>query len=416
MKPMGAILAAALAVTSPALGAPIKLDRGVGVHEWLNWSPLDADGSYRWPPYRDQQEWLSGGRPISDWAPGDQFERIRAMGFDFVRLSVDPGPLLATQGAKRDEALDVLAAAVRTITAADLKVVFDLHGVSQVPQYGMEAIYGGADSDGVAHYRAMVADVAAMLVKVGTGEVALEPYNEPAYYPCDASGTDDWQRIMAQTVADIRAVSTELTIVATGACGGSITGLTNLNPGFDDPNLLYSFHMYEPHSFTHQRMDDPEGFASGLPWPAATGTPEQAIEALRAHMDAAGIDAGHQAANIIALQGEVASYFRENWGQSQLDGRFEEAATWALGHGIEPSRLFMGEFGAILMSADGRMGAFNADRLRYLTAVRMEAERYGMPWSIWEYSNPYGMSVILPVGPAVPDTEMLQALGLALAQ
>ncbi|TJV02251.1 MAG: glycoside hydrolase family 5 protein, partial [Mesorhizobium sp.] len=87
------------------------------------------------------------------------------------------------------------------------------------------------------------------------------------YYPCDPSGSDDWQRIMADTVRDIRAVSSELTIIATGACGGSIAGLVNLAPGFDDPNIYYSFHMYEPHSFTHQRSDGTGAFASGLPWP-----------------------------------------------------------------------------------------------------------------------------------------------------
>ena len=72
----------------------------------------------------------------------------------------------------------------------------------------------------------------------------------------------------------------------------------------------------------------------------------------------------------------------------------------------------MGEFGAILMTPDGRMGAFNADRLRYLTAVREQAEKHDIPWSIWEYSNPYGMSLILPTGPADADTQMLEALGL----
>ena len=62
---------------------------------------------------------------------------------------------------------------------------------------------------------------------------------------------------------------------------------------------------------------------------------------------------------------------------------------------------------------DGRMGAFDADRLRYIAALRTLAERNGMPWAIWEYSNPYGMSVIEPIGPAVPDAELLAALGLA---
>lgn len=416
MKRLALVAVACLALMSAAVAAPIELKRGVGVHDWLNWAPLNDDGTYRWPPYRDEDEWLAGARPLTDWPEGDQFTRMRAMGFDFIRLSVDPGPLVASSGEKRQEALAILDAAVRKATTAGLKVVFNLHGVSQVPQFGMDMIYGGADSAGVVSYRQMVVDVARMLVAVGIADVAIEPYNEPAYYPCDAGGTEDWQQIMADTVADIRAVSTDLTVVATGACGGSITGLTDLDPGFDDPNLLYSFHMYEPHSFTHQRHDDPESFASGLPWPASEGSPELTMEALRAHMDAAGIDLGRQARNIIELQGAVAQYFVEDWGQSQLEARIDEAVAWAESHDIAPSRLFMGEFGAILMTPDGRMGAFNQDRLRYLVAVRQEAETYGFPWSIWEYSNPYGMTVIVPTGPAVPDDDLLEALGLAKAQ
>lgn len=416
MKRLATVTLACLALISAAAATPIELTRGVGVHDWLNWAPLNEDGTYRWPPYRDEAEWLAGARPLTDWPEGDQFTRIRAMGFDFIRLSVDPGPLAASSGEKRKEALAVLEAAVRKATAAGLKVVFNLHGVSQVPQYGMDMIYEGADSQGVASYRDMVVEVAQMLVAVGITDVAIEPYNEPAYYPCDASGTEDWQQIMADTIADIRAVSTGLTVVATGACGGSITGLTDLDPEFDDPNLLYSFHMYEPHSFTHQRADDPEDFASGLPWPASEGSPELAIEGLRAHMDAARVDIGRQARTIIELQGVVAQYFAENWGQPQLEARIDEAVSWAERHDIAPDRLFMGEFGAILMTPDGRMGAFNQDRLRYLAAVRQEAEKHGFPWSIWEYSNPFGMSIIVPEGPAVPDADLLDALGLARPQ
>ncbi|CCV07346.1 putative Glycoside hydrolase family 5 [Mesorhizobium metallidurans STM 2683] len=395
-----------------AEAAPIRLERGVGVHEWLNWSPVGKDGSYIWPPYRSEQEWLAGQRPLTDWPGGDEFARIRSMGFDFIRLSVDPGPLLASEGAKREQALDILAAAVERVTSAGLKVVFDLHGVTQVPAYGMEMIYGGADSEGVARYREMVVAVATMLVKIGADKVALEPYNEPAYYPCDSSGSDDWQRIMEGTVHDIRAVSSELTIVATGACGGSIAGLANLTPGFDDPNLYYSFHMYEPHSFTHQRPDKSNNFASGLPWPADSSTPEVVSEMLKARMEAAGLSTVEQVMNMATARETIARYFEQDWGQSQLEASFRQAVDWAEGHGIPSRRLFMGEFGVILMSADGRMGALDADRLRYLTAVRRQAERFAIPWSVWEFSNPYGMTLILPDGPAVPDPEMLQALGL----
>jgi len=405
------ILMLALLVGS-AMAAPLPLQRGVNIHEWLNWSPLAPDGSYRWPPYRSVAEWLAGGRSAADWPATDPLADIRALGFDYVRLTVDPGPLLATEGDKRQEALAVLADAVRQLNAADLKVVFNLHSVSQLPQYGMDVVNAPANSAGIAGYIAMVADVARMLQTLGADRVAIEPYNEPAHYPCDASGSEDWQQIMAATVAAIRAVSPELTIVATGACGGSITGLTDIRPDFDDPNLLYSFHMYEPHSFTHQRSDVAGDFASGLPWPASAGAPEVVVEMLKAQMMAAGLSGAEQARNLSAVGGAIDEYFAERWDEARLKARVGEAVDWARANAIPPERLFMGEFGVILMTPDGRMGAFNSDRLRYLTTLRQTAEANGIPWAIWEYANPYGMSVIEPTGPAVPDREMLRALGL----
>jgi hypothetical protein len=405
-------LACVFLLMTAVQAAPLPLNRGVGLHEWLNWAPLNPDGSYRWPPYYSVREWLSGARPYSDWPPGNQFEHIRAMGFDFIRLSVDPGPLLASKGAKRQEALDVLVAAIKRITKARLKVVLNLHSVSQVPAYGMDIVNGGADSEGIAEYREMVQAVALMLAGIGTDKVAIEPYNEPAYYPCDSSGTNDWQRIMAATVRDIRLISAKLTIIATGACGGSVDGLVNLDANFDDPNVYYSFHMYDPHSFTHQRADDAKDFYSGFPWPADSGSPQKVVEDLRAHMQAEGLSKGQQNSNLAKLKDAISEYFAEDWGLSQMRARINQTTAWAQANNVPPGRLFMGEFGVILMSADGRMGAFNADRLRYIESVRKQAERNGIPWSIWEYSNPYGMTIILPKGPAVPDLRLLKALGL----
>ncbi|HEY4202422.1 MAG TPA: cellulase family glycosylhydrolase [Devosiaceae bacterium] len=412
MKRALGALAMVLALTHGAGAMVLELRHGVGLHEWLNWAPLAQDGSYRWPPYHTEEEWLSGYRPLSDWPAGDEFKRIRAMGFDFIRLTVDPGPLLDSTGGRRQEALDVLSKALRRVTAAGLRVVFDLHGVTQVPAYSMDLVNGGADSAGIRGYERMVADVAGMLVTIGTDKVAIEPYNEPAYYPCDAGGSDDWQRIMATTVAAVRKVSADLTIVATGACGGDVTGLVDIDPSFDDPNIYYSFHMYEPHSFTHQRLDDPKAFASGLPWPADKGSRETVLDNLRGHMRAAGLTQAQQAADIAAVSDAIDDYFGKGWGPAEVERRLGEAVAWAQKHNIPSKRLFMGEFGAMLMSADGRSGAFDADRLRYLAAVREEAEHYGIPWSIWEYSNPFGMSVIEPKGPAVPDMKLLEALGL----
>lgn len=406
------LLLSALALVTAAQAAPLPLSRGISVQDWLNWSPLAADGAYRWPPYRTETEWLTAARPLSDWPQIDQFGRIRAMGFDFVRLSVDPGPLLASEGRRREEALAVLAKSVARVTSSGLKVVFDLHAAHQVPAYSIDMIEGGVDSEGVTRYRDMVGHVARMLTAFSPDKVALEPFNEPQHYPCGEGGTGDWQRIMAATVADIRAISTDLTIVVTGACGGGTDGLSDLDPSFDDPNLYYSFHVYEPHGFTHQLSEDGRPFNSGLPWPADAGTPADVVARLKAHMAAAGLGEAEQAANIIAASPAIDDYFTENWGVPQLQARIGAALAWAERHGIPARRLFIGEFGCFSLSDDGRSGAYDADRLRYLAAVRLEAERHGIPWAVWEYTNPHGISLIAPWGPAVPDLGMLKALGL----
>lgn len=403
------VLAAVLVTSTIACAEPIALHRGIGVHEWLNWSPVEGDGSYRWPPYRSELDWLTGSRPITDWPETDQFQAIRKMGFDFVRLSVDPGPLVASEGVKRKAALAIVATALDRINASGLKVVLDLHAVRQVPEYSIKMIEGSAQGEGVRRYRDMVKAVAEM-VEPRRHWVALEPFNEPQRYPCETEG--EWQKIMAETVADIRSVSRELTIVATGACGGNITGLVSLDPTFDDPNIYYSFHMYEPHAFTHQLVGDDKSFASGLPWPASTATPKQVITRLQQQMSAAGLGAAEQETNVLSLTATSVEYFGENWGQPQLEARFEQAVEWADRHHIPTRRLFMGEFGVFLISSDGRFGAYDEDRLRYIAAVRMQAEKFDIPWSLWEYSNPHGISLILPTGPAVPDTGLLGALGL----
>ena len=90
-----------LGMAASAEAASLELHRGIGIQDWLNWAPINTDANgnfttYRWPPYRSNDEWLSAYRPLSDWPAGDQFVRIKSMGFDFVRLAVDPGPLLAT--------------------------------------------------------------------------------------------------------------------------------------------------------------------------------------------------------------------------------------------------------------------------------------------------------------------------------
>lgn len=404
-------LTLAALLVQPALGFDIH--RGVGLHEWLNWSPLEQDGSYRWPPYQTVEEWLTRYRPLSDWPATDPVARIRTLGFDFVRLTVDPGPLLDSSGDRRNEAIAVIREAASKLIDADLAVVVNLHSVSQVPKYGKDVMIAGADSAEIAGYRQMVVDLTQGLLPLGTEMLAIEPFNEPTLYPCEAPQQADWQKVMETQVAAIRAVSQEITIVATGLCAGGVDGLVALKPTFDDPHILYSFHMYEPHVFTHQQPPTEGDYGSGLPWPNSGMTAEQAIAGLRDTMTAAGVPELDQYRQIGAVLPAVQEYFSETWDEARLEARIGEAVAWANRHGIPTSRLFMGEFGVIVQSADRKIGAPEADRSRYIRAARSIAEAHGIPWSVWEYSNPFGMTVIVGEGAAVADRDLLVALGLA---
>ncbi|HZP08101.1 glycoside hydrolase family 5 protein [Methyloceanibacter sp.] len=322
----------------------IALKRGVSIHEWLNWSPVTPSGVYQWPPYR----------PLEAWGGVQDFERIKAMGFDFVRLSVDPGPLLASDQDHLAQALALLKNDIGTVTATGLKVVLDLHPVSQVKSWSAAAIEVSplvAD-----RYRNVVAATAAMLEDAGTDRVALELMNEPQFYPCDGDGGRDWEAMVRGLVRAAREAAPTLTLVVTGACGGNVTGLVQLDPArLNDDKLLYSFHFYEPLPFTH------EG--------------------------------------------------KSTWSADMIAARFDQVRAWAKENGVPPSRLFLGEFGVTAAGKD-HSSVPDKDRFAWLDAVRRAGEGLGAAWCYWEYSNPYGMSLTTFDRSRRPDPVALAALNL----
>lgn len=380
----------------------IALERGVSIHEWLNWSPLDTSGDYRWPPYRD----------IDEWGSADNFSRIKALGFDFVRLSVDPGPLLASDGAQRDVAVGRLEDAVRAVTESGLKAILDLHPVSQVKAWSAASIEDASNPEIRERYRSVVSSLARMLARVGTDKVALELMNEPQYYPCDGSGGREWEAVLTGLVRAARESAPDLTLVVTGACGGNITGLIQLDPSrLDDDRLIYSFHFYEPHGFTHQGTAQSR-YVKGAPWPITHNEMELARVYSELLVDDKELNSRERSAKLGEIRRHLVEYAEGDWSEETLRARFGQVRVWAERHGIPGDRLILGEFGAMAETA-WRGGALDAHRFLWLDAVRRETDALGAAWSYWEYANPHGMSLMSPDGLRQPDRIALIALGLS---
>jgi endoglucanase len=62
---------------------------------------------------------------------------------------------------------------------------------------------------------------------------------------------DKWNALVERTVPALRTISADATIMIGGTHNNGISGLEGLVV-FDDPNVVYTFHSYDPLLFTHQ--------------------------------------------------------------------------------------------------------------------------------------------------------------------
>jgi endoglucanase len=404
--PKSVALLVALALGLSSLGAssddgPLSLRRGVTIQEWLSWAPLTPEGDYRWPPYRD----------LEGWGSEADFAEIKAFGFDFVRLSVDPGPLLSSAGDRLPEAVARVELAVRAITRAGLKVVLDLHPVSQVKAWSPEAIEGAPDRPALLRYETVVAALARMLTDVGTDKTALELMNQPQFEPCLGAGGRNWETIVTGLVRAAHDVAPDLTLVVSGACGGTITGLVQLDPAnFGTNRVLFSFNFFEPQGFTQQGQPGATA-VKGAPWPVTDKEAALALVYSELLLDDEVLTPEEHAKRLAKIRSHLDAYVAEGGSVERLRARFGEVRAWTDRHGVPRRNLLLGAFGAT--AATGlRGGALDAHRFFWLDTVRREAEELGAAWAYWAYANPYGMSLRSPDRARRSDRIALKALGL----
>ncbi|MEW6643453.1 MAG: cellulase family glycosylhydrolase [Pseudomonadota bacterium] len=411
---MAAVLAAAL--DSPGRADAIApFSHGVGVHRLLNWASISpADPTlYIWPPF------ASAEHAVAD----SLIARLRPGGFDFVRLTVDPGPFLQMTGKRRQELDVILSETIRRFRGQGLGVLVNFHGNSQVAAVRPEMVFDASATPLFAAYVAMVEHTARLLAELKDPGIALEPVNEPpAGY--DNETTVRWQSMMETLYHAARGQAPELLIVVTGAQGGSRRGLMRLDPApfRDDGRVLYSFHYYEPHILTHQGVEShaPEDsdiwrYLQALPYPASSGDRGRVLATVQ-HRIAADPELSDSARERLSQVAErtIGAYFQEGWSSAAVDAAFGEVTAWASRHGIDPSRILLGEFGATRIAPPNP--PHDAVRAAWLHDVRCAAEQRRFRWAVWELNGPGGMAVVDPAAPERLDGTTLMALGLTAGQ
>lgn len=381
-------LAAAGALARPARSAaePLSLRRGIALWPWFSLTtefPAPRI-DYAWPPFQ-------ADRPIP--SDGD-LRRLAGLGFDFVRLPIDPGPFVAFTNNRRAELLGSLSAAIDAVLATGMRVLLNVQANAATHHFTPDAFYGSDRAPLFSLYRDFVAELARLCARKGSDRTALEPVNEPP----QACGAEAWNRVQAELLAVARAAAPSLTLVATGSCGSLVAGLTALDPAplARYAPLLYTFHFYEPYLFSHQGApwltEEPfYRWLNAVPWPGSGGSLRETLAAVRARMDSdRAVSGAEKARDLTMIEGKLREYFEAQPGPAYLVAAMAPVSTWADLYGIRPGHVLVGEFGAL--RTDARYTAARApDRAAYIRDVREAAERAGFAWSFWNLFDGLGL-------------------------
>lgn len=399
----------AAAICAPAIAkatmrqAGVRMTRGMNLWPWFSltreFPPPSVD--YGWPPFEETRAVPTRG-DLAD---------MRQAGIDFVRLPVDPGPLLAFSGSRRDTLIANVMAAVETALAEGLTIILNLHANGATHHFNPQNLVGSSAAPLFPRYLDLVRLMAGHLSRFDQSRVAFEPVNEP---PQDC--VSDWPSLQNEIVRTVRAAAPRLTLVLTGACGGMIDGLEQLDPpSAGDENIIYTFHFYEPFVFSHQGAPWMTGepiyrYLNAVPWPASAGARQATLAATMARLAADTKTPATVKREIATTIDKVLrEYFDARPDRSFLEPHFRRVKRWADRYGIESGRILLGEFGA-LRTDERYVAAKAADRARYIRDVRETAEAFGIPWAFWNFFD--GMGFTLDDRTREFDPAMVAALGL----
>lgn len=170
---------------------------------------------------------------------------IASLGMDHIRLGFDQVVIADQSGKLRGHIVDIMKNFCDTCEKYGVNVVLNLHkAVGNYCDIGEEVTL--FDSDALANgfvglWEQMEDEFSAY------PKIAFELLNEVRDVP-----HGKWNGLAQRTISALRRKNESRVIIIGGTCWNAPHELDKLQV-FDDENVVYTFHMYAPFSFTHQQ-------------------------------------------------------------------------------------------------------------------------------------------------------------------
>ena len=381
---------------------------------------LSDGGVYSAHPY-------ANGGSFLDIMPPERRALIKSTGFDFIRMTIDFGPLLSAANNKAlDVLIDDLISHINAYTGSKLKVIVTMMAGGD-PTTGWQNM-----TDGVAgpKYQRLLNVWRRFAGAIGgsfdSSQVAVELFNEPPFRR-DIAG-DAWPIQQKHLFDRVRAVLPGHTIVVTGDDLSAIDRVVILNPADYDANTMYRINGYEPFSISHQG-DGYFRYIHRLTFPPEDhpGGKAQAISDVTAAINADNslsfLDKLTIVTNFTKLRHAegVDTYFDTPCNSNFIENRIKKVTDWAANHGLSNRHIIVGEFGARgdfrIKGADDRLvdtlAGTLTTRANFMRTWRekIEAAKLGA-WCAHEARGPDGFSLTQNEVMWKFTPELMTALGL----
>jgi endoglucanase len=204
----------------------------------------------------------------------------------------------------------------------------------------------------------------AELFKNRSDYVIYEILNEP-------HGISDalWGAIQGRAIDVIRSIDQSRLIIVGGTDYNSIGKLFSL-PRYSDPNLIYTFHFYDPYLFTHQ------GATWGGP-PLLTNLRELPFPARGARMP-------RLSADLIGtwVESSLLNNYSREASYAALNRTLDRVVAFSLERDVP---VFCGEFGVYMINSN------NEDRVRWYRFVSEALDLRNISRTSWDYYGGFGI-------------------------
>lgn len=175
----------------------------------------------------------------------EDFEKIKKLGFDHVRIPIDYEVLETEDGEYKHDGFAYLDKCIEWSKKNELDMILDLHKTYGFSFIGEETDFF-YDTSKRKRFLKLWNELAKRYAQY-SDFLSFELLNEVV----DGKVINEWNSLIDEAIKTIRKYSNDIYIIIGGVFYNSIFSVKYL-PLFEDRNIVYTFHCYEPICFTHQ--------------------------------------------------------------------------------------------------------------------------------------------------------------------